>query len=411
MRNETVRRAYDSVQPDAEARERMLRNILLEASNAQPEGNVVKMKKRNIKKGAIIILAAALALALSVAALAYATDLFGFRALARPEPEGGYHKDFPISEGQAVISITQPQDVPEEVDAAFDTDIAGKLENSRLAWNEWLESQEELSAEFYEIMDKFEPRDFEGGVNVTENGDGTQTWEYVDWIDGEEVVVGTKVFTQEETQYFDDLMMGWQFYDSGYDFNYYVHSDAQKAKLEEIAEKYGLKLRGNLTLMWSSETSGWTGDSFYTNEELVEILSDVACSGRLFNDTPAGYDKVYYYDEGTFSVVWIADLPDGGQAMCYGYNSMYGTLSSGSELSWAEDTNSFTTRTHTCPDGTEVTILSNGSDSAFIYVYLENSFFAEHITNDSLIMNGTDTLTDADLDYIADNINYSVIGK
>lgn len=137
----------------------------------------------------------------------------------------------------------------------------------------------------------------------------------------------------------------------------------------------------------------------------------MACSGRLFNDTPAGYDKVYYYDEGTFAVVWFIDLPDGGQAWCYGYNSMYGTLSSGSELSWAEDIDSFTARTHVCPDGTEVTILSNGGDEAYIYVYLENSFFAENIDSTGPIITGKDALTDADLDYIADNINYSVIGK
>lgn len=407
MRNETIRRAYDSVLPDAEAKERMLQNILSEASNARPEGNEFQMRKKSIKKGAIIILAAALALALSVMALAYATDLFGFRALARPEPEGGYADGFPISEGEAVISITQPQDVPDEVDAMFETNIAEKLEKSRLAWEEWQESKKELHAEYDAFMEKYEIEEEYSAIDESDNGDGTVTWEYRDYIDGEQVVVETRVFTQEEVQEYDDFMMNWQFYDSGYDFNYYVHSDAQKAKLEEIAEKYGLKLRGNGTHMYT----GWTEDGCYTNEDLVDIISDVACYGRLFNDTPSDFDKVYYFDEGTFAVVWMTNLPDGGQAWCYGYNSMYGTLSSGNEIYMITDTEGFTERTHVCPDGTEVTILSNGGDEAFIYVYLENSFFAESINSTGPLMICKDNLTDADLDYIADNINYSVIGK
>ncbi|MCM1236393.1 MAG: hypothetical protein NC489_40450 [Ruminococcus flavefaciens] len=412
MRNERIRRAYDSVLPGAEAKERMLRSILSQASNAQPERNVVKMKKRNIKKAATIILAAALALALSAVALAYATDLFGFRALARPEPEGGYHEDFPISEGQAVLSLTQPQDVPEEVDAGFETDIAAKLETSRLAWDEWLESKAELTDEYDAVQEKFYPKEFEdvSRVDGTDNGDGTVTWEYKTHIDGEDVTLGTRVFTKEESQEYSDFMVNWMNYDSGYDFNYHVCSEAQKAKLEEIAEKYGLKLRGNCTSITSKETLGLTDDG-YTNEDLVDIISDVACSGRLFNDTPSGWDKVYYFDEGTFAVVWIADLPDGRQAWCYGYNSMYGTLSSGNEVYMIADTTGFTERTHVTPDGTEVTILSNGGDEAYLYVYLENSFFAESIDGKGPIITGTDVLTDADLDYIADNINYSVIGK
>ena len=40
-------------------------------------------------------------------------------------------------------------------------------------------------------------------------------------------------------------------------------------------------------------------------------------------------------------------------------------------MSWEADLSSFTERRHTAPDGTELTILSNGSD-AYIYVYLED---------------------------------------
>ena len=55
-------------------------------------------------------------------------------------------------------------------------------------------------------------------------------------------------------------------------------------------------------------------------------------------------------------------------------------------------------------DGTEVTILSNG-ESAYIYVYLDDSFFVEHIYGLEAC-----EITDDDLNYIADYLKYSVIG-
>lgn len=346
MRNEEIRRAYDSVLPDAEAKERMLRNILMAASNAPPEGNVVRMKKRNIKKGAILILAAALALALSFAALAYATDLFGFRALLRTEStEVPWAPDLNYQ-----IAISQPQDVPDKIDPA----IEDKLERNRQAMEEW------------------ENR----GI-----------------IPGSIENVG---------------------FESEYDFHYNIRSMEEEALLEEIAEKYGLKLRKNPMLMWSSETTGMTGEGFYTNAEMADTVSGACCSGTLFYGLPVGFDKVYYYDEGTFCVSWLAELPSNGEEyVCYGYNSMYGTLSSGDEvLSYQKEIDSFSERTHTAPDGTELTILSNGNE-AYIYAYLENSFFTEHIepwTRDNELRAEL-VLTYTDLDYIADCINYSVIGK
>ena len=81
-----------------------------------------------------------------------------------------------------------------------------------------------------------------------------------------------------------------------------------------------------------------------------------------------------------------------------------------SKAAWAEfsawredDLSSFTERRHTAPDGTELTILSNGSD-AYIYVYLEDSFFAMHVY-------GEGSLSEADVNFAADAINYSNIGR
>ena len=59
--------------------------------------------------------------------------------------------------------------------------------------------------------------------------------------------------------------------------------------------------------------------------------------------------------------------------------------------------------THTAPDGTELTLLQDGGQ-AFLYVYLDDSFFEESIQ-------GPDDMTDADLDFIADYLIYSNIGR
>ena len=176
-------------------------------------------------------------------------------------------------------------------------------------------------------------------------------------------------------------------------------------KLEEIAAKYGLKLRKGHQLLWSSETTGMSGAGFITNQQLAEKTAEIGCAGNIFYETPVGFDKVYWYDEGTFCVSYYVDLPSSGERVtCYGYNSMYSTLSSGKEvINWERNLDAFTQRSHTAPDGTELSILSNGRD-AYIYVYLENSFFAMHVHSE-------EGVTEEDMNYIADTLKYSLIGQ
>ena len=124
-----------------------------------------------------------------------------------------------------------------------------------------------------------------------------------------------------------------------YDFNYDIHNELEAAKLEEIAAKYGLHLRQKSTLLWSRETiaeseaemNAKNGTDFHTdtsdprflsNWELCERVADAACHGPLFRETPRGFDKVYYYDEGTFCVSYDQQLIDGRRVRCYGYNSI-----------------------------------------------------------------------------------------
>ena len=173
-------------------------------------------------------------------------------------------------------------------------------------------------------------------------------------------------------------------------------------KLERIAANYGLKLRHQRTSMFQNHDEV---AEFSTREEITARINEVCTNGRnLFRTEPTGYDKFYYFDEGTFAISFFttSNLTNTG-TYCYLYNSPYGTLSSGFEIfTEVEDVSAFSSRTHTTPDGMEITVLQNGS-AVYAYVYLDNSFVTLQINQ----LNG---LTDTEVDSIIDMIDFSVIG-
>lgn len=293
----------------------------------------------------IIAVAAALALMLALAAAAYAADVFGIRALLLPDGER--------------ISLTKPQDVPDGLSLS----ISERVENVRAAWDEWSVWRDEYCS---------------GLKPPEEDGAAFSLWQ--------------EFMTAEYGEY---------------DWRYEVHDETMAAKLEDIADKYDLRLLTGTNVAWSSDTTGITGDGFYTNEALAEKTAEFAGSGNIFARTPDGFDKVYWYGEGSFCVSWYYDLPNGTRVTCYGYNSMYSTLASGSDVvAEAGDISAYSERIYTAADGTEVTILSDGRN-AYIYVYLENSFFVERVS----VPGSPFTLNDSELNAIADCIIYSRIGQ
>ena len=358
-----------------------------------------KTKARQGKRVYRTLLIAAIIASFMVTA-AYAAGLLDFRALLMDKTVEIDGQEF------SRISLTQPQAVPEETETAGiqenalkDADqLEEKLAASKAAWAEWEDYRYNgigLPEAFSFVKEK------SCGLLVTENDDGSVTVEIIDNGESEFMTVSAEEFEQFEA--WGERQSGGTYGD--YDFNYKVQSQEDADKLEEIAAKYGLKLRKGHQLLWSSETTGMSGDKFLTNQQLAEKTAEIGCAGNIFYETPAGFDKVYWYDEGTFCVSYFVELPSSGeQVSCYGYNSMYSTLSSGGEvINREQDLDSFTQRSHNAPDGTELSILSNGSD-AYIYVYLENSFFAMHIRSE----NG---MTEEDVNYIADTLNYSLIGQ
>ena len=346
-----------------------------------------------------LLLAACLLLALGVAA--YAADLFGVRALlirhGRLAPEEG------VSGGY--ISITQPQEVPDDMDPT----IRQKIENSEKAWSEWEAWRKEHGIREPEVF--HHPNGTET-FTVDENEDGTwkltfySSYEPVFDDKGEVIdftgeVIETRTATAEEynawMDYSNALSMGYP----GYDFKYNVYSREMADKLEEIAVRYSLKLRHKNTVLF--QNFGEQKD-FLTREELTAKVNEIAAGGgRFFRTEPTGYDKFYYYDEGTFAVSFYTtdDFTNDGTS-AYLYNSPYGTLSSGYEIiGQVENVEKLEERVHVTPDGTELTVLHNGAEM-YAYTYLENSFVTIHIRQGK-------GLNDAQIDAVLDMVDYSTI--
>jgi len=345
--------------------------------------------------------------------------------VSAPEPQEAAGQ----AAGNALVSITQPQAVPEDLDSA----TKEKVENARAAWDEW-QNWRRTSPDIPHEPQAFMPPKGSAITNYEDNGDGTYTISFYgkdvlalihEQPDGEPdfsaaTPLEVRTATAEEMAEKESWMEYVNLTYGDYDFNYDIHNEAEAAKLEEIAAKYGLRLRRGQTLLWSKETTekmdaefnaqhgtslhtDTSDPRFLTDRELCDRISAAGCSGDLFREIPWGFDKVYYFDEGTFCVSYDQELSDGRRVKCYGYNSMYATLSSGREVvSQITDPEQFLVRTHTAPDGTELTILQ-GEKEAFLYVYLPDSFFEMHIQSDGI-------LSEADVDAVADNLNYSGIG-
>ena len=321
--------------------------------------------------------------------------------VSAPEPQETAEQ----AAGNALVSITQPQAVPEELDSS----IKEKVANARAAWDEW-QNWRETAAEIPHNPEVFNFPKNTGVRNEEENEDGSYTLSFYDkdtWALIKPDANGAPDYsaappTEVRIATADEMA-------------------AHKAWMEyQYNAKYGLRLRRGQTLLWSKETTekmdaefnaqhgtslhtDTSDPRFLTDRELCDRISAAGCSGDLFREIPWGFDKVYYFDEGTFCVSYDQELSDGRRVKCYGYNSMYATLSSGREVvSRITDPEQFLVRTHTAPDGTELTILQ-GEKEAFLYVYLPDSFFEMRIQSDGI-------LSEADVDAVADNLNYGGIG-
>lgn len=370
---------------------------VVESAAPFDEKEIIVMKTyKSTKRLLLVAVVAAMVMALAVGGVA--AYVLGMDALLRPNKTEFDGKTY------GEVSLTQPQNWDE---TALDASIVEKLENNKKAWAEWMDYKANNPDAPVEPRVHTEMPEGTNRVNCVENEDGTYAVYYLIFDENfvpvpvKEIVITAEEY--EEMVAYDEIMTKGY---GEYDFKYNINSAAEALKLEEIAAKYGMKLRGNQNAAFSSETTGQTGAQFFTNAQLAAKTAEVGCRENLFTETPVGFDKMYWFNEGTFCVSYYVNLPSSGkQVTCYGYNSRYATLSSGAEVyNWEVDASGFESRNYVTADGTEVTILSNGT-SAYIYVYLNDSFFVEHIYGLEECQ-----ITDDDLNYIADYLKYSVIG-
>ena len=400
----------------------------------------VKPKRRR-KLGRTLLLTAAIMALMGVTA--YAAGFLGLDALRRPEAEA--YKFVKTEEGKveavenpdgAVLSLSQPQTAPEDMDTA----TREKLENNQKAWAEWQAWKKGHPFEMPAVFNPPEDSDF----NTWDEGeDGSVTmafYQIPEELDQETLdaaveqedysaftLLETRVATKEE---FDQLQVWMEAVNKGvdgYDFNYGVHTQEQADALEQIAKDYGLALRRKRTVTYGGgkEYIAVYGVPEYMSEEdflkngsgkasaadQLKQLAENTAHGAIFRQNPDYIDHLYYFNENSFGLNGAFKLNDRPVSI-YLYDSQYATLSSGMEISeTVEDVASYSTRTHTAPDGTEVTILSStGTDlwgrpaSAYLYVYLPDSFLVMSMSSES-----DAPLTETEIDQMADSIAYTEI--
>ena len=355
-------------------------------------------RSASMKTKRILTFALAAALLLGLGVAAYAAGWIGPRAIVREElPEGG------------VVSLTQPQETPEDLDPA----VEDKLETSRAAWSEW----EAWLNTYQWCPDLPAVFDVPEGATGMEIGSDEDGW-FITFLQYDRAI-GTRRVSQEEMDALNAALDAAEGFESQYDFPYGCVSAESEAKLEEIAGAYGLRLRKNGEHLYSRETfetidewfnaqhgtslhGDYSGPQYRSNEELATLVAEKCCHGDFFKETPLGFDKFYYFDEGSFAVSWYPVFTPERQVVCYVYNAAYGTLFSGNEVGGiAFDLDSFTERSHTCPDGTVFTVLES-PDQAFFYAYLSNSYLCGSIGLG---------MTESEVDAVLDSVCWSNIGK
>lgn len=377
-----------------------------------PPERIVHMKSKRI-----ITLALAAALLLGLGTVAYAAGWIGPKAIvlegstaytAEKQEDGSL--TWTENPAGGWVSLTQPQETPEDLDPAIQEKLAAK----EAAWAEW---KEYLRAPSHglEIPAVFVPPEGAWACNVEDNGDGS----YAVIFQGDAGVIETRTATEAEVDAYGTAMDAYMLYESKYDANYNCSSAADETKLEEIAAKYGLRLRRAGDILWSGETcrtseawlnaahgvevhNDYSGPQFLTNAELTARIASECCHGNFFYETPLGFDKFYYFDEGSFGLSWYVVFTPERQITCYVYNAAYGTLASGYEVkSMADDLSAFRERSHTCPDGTAVTVLQS-PERTYFYAYLADSYLCGDIDGG---------LSESEVDAVLDAVCWSSIGK
>lgn len=436
MTNRQIKDAYDKIQVSPQAAEDIwLRAV--ESAQAAPEEKTPGLGKRRGKTlRRTLLLAAVIASLMTVTAVA--ADFYGIKTVIREDsrqerpmattmPDGSVETTMaPVVE----LGGTRPYDGP---DWAMEW-----VNTAQTAFAEWREYKSEKRDAFYAenmpnfaaYAEKYFPTNEEwlyDGHSEKDNGDGTYTVTCftiepvpgTEWVNSYgETVYDLECVPHPETAITVDKAELDAFYDfighqaklGGYgDYHriYTVWDAEEAAKLEEIAAKYGLILR-------SGEATVFGGEGI-DNGSLNRQLSDTVGTGLIYREAPE-FDHYSTFASGSFQSMASIPLADGRKASTYICSTAYNEMVDGREvggLTVREDV-PMVTRSYTAADGTELTVSQNDTQ-AIIYAYLDSSYITITVTIDNWAapaVQETDfQLSEDTVNYVADFINYTNIGK
>lgn len=331
MKRNSVRRAYQNIRPNEEARERMLNNILL-SSEIPPAGKDERKMRKKMKP---MVIAAIIVVMLTLMGCA-------ILALSLQEMKIGeftYHEEILDSEGNRVEGDEIVRDV---------ISLHGFYGSpTYLAHQEWYQFNEEYSS--------------------------------------------NHVITEEEN-----------FYVPPEDYEAYsVYNQELIDKVDEIAEKYGLKLLGAFAPFQESERK-----VFYEATGIESLLT--AESSAVVEE-----ESGYFYEGGNFKVAFHMTMNDGnGQWPYRMLNSMYF-----SKMDYFDtvhfvisDTEDWKQWNYITSGGTEVLIAhANSGYGARIFCIREDAIMTIGIDGYYQSDDGETTfMTDRQLEQVADQFDYSI---
>lgn len=361
---DTIHDSLEDIRMDAAKKEELWTRILTEAQTASGETEVHNMNSKKIYK--LILVAAAVIVLLTGAALA--ANLLGLSAITIPDSE------ITLLSGETGIGIsyTKPMDgAPEEfADWAARCDALTAARDARM---------EELFPED-ERPYIWSPHE---SVFGEDNGDGTQTLTNVDT--GESITI-----TNEEDEAYSEKR---RIFSENW-------NSTRQSLLEELAPQYGLTVRDDDAMHNTPGTGGGAECGF-----LNDLASSV-CSGDFFTGDVAFFDKFYWFDGGSFGASYGINGPSGNRIDTYIRYTPLNEYVMGNEVGSYifDDEDSFEPRSHVTADGTEFTVCENDTE-ALVYGYLDSGYCVLNIHK-----NG-DTLTEEDVNYALDFLNFTAIGK
>jgi len=151
-----------------------------------------------------------------------------------------------------------------------------------------------------------------------------------------------------------------------YPYFYGVWDESGAAKLREIADSYGLKLR-----ILRENKIKLDGDS---DAAMMDELSAQVCDGALCT-SDLRVDHYMVYDTGAFQLSADIKQPDGRRLGFYlcttAYDEMISDYTVGGLV--VQDFTDLVTRTYTSRDGTELTVMQN-DHQAFAFGYLDEYY-------------------------------------